>query len=126
MTNTFKTLDSWRDEFLVQSSPRNPEKFPFIVIGNKCDLDNRAVIAPLLFPFFMITVTSICFIQISENRARQWCQANGNLPYFECSAKENTNVELAFEHIIRVAIDEESAVSFVVLSEHHFSIIVNE
>nr|CAH8824800.1 unnamed protein product [Trichobilharzia regenti] len=42
MTNTFKTLDSWRDEFLVQSSPRNPEKFPFIVIGNKCDLDNRA------------------------------------------------------------------------------------
>ncbi|CAH8458591.1 unnamed protein product [Schistosoma rodhaini] len=88
MTSTFKTLDSWRDEFLVQSSPRNPEKFPFIVIGNKCDLDNRAV---------------------SENRAKQWCQANGNLPYFECSAKENTNVEKAFAHIIGVAIDEESA-----------------
>lgn len=49
MTSTFKTLDSWRDEFLVQSSPRNPEKFPFIVIGNKCDLDNRAVSVLLTF-----------------------------------------------------------------------------
>ncbi|KAF6776868.1 hypothetical protein AHF37_03713 [Paragonimus kellicotti] len=43
MPNTFKTLDSWRDEFLIQASPRDPENFPFVVIGNKCDLPNRAV-----------------------------------------------------------------------------------
>lgn len=43
MPNTFKTLDSWRDEFLIQASPRDPENFPFVVIGNKIDLDNRAV-----------------------------------------------------------------------------------
>ena len=41
--NTFKTLDSWRDEFLIQASPRDPEHFPFVVIGNKIDLENRAV-----------------------------------------------------------------------------------
>ena len=32
---TFKSLDSWRDEFLIQASPRDPENFPFVVLGNK-------------------------------------------------------------------------------------------
>lgn len=40
---TFKTLDSWRDEFLIQASPRDPENFPFMVLGNKIDLENRVV-----------------------------------------------------------------------------------
>ena len=41
--NTFKTLESWRDEFLIQACPRDAEHFPFVVIGNKIDLSNRAV-----------------------------------------------------------------------------------
>lgn len=41
--NTFKNLDSWRDEFLIQASPRDPDHFPFVVLGNKVDLENRAV-----------------------------------------------------------------------------------
>lgn len=41
--SSFKSLDSWRDEFLIQASPRDPENFPFIVIGNKIDLESRAV-----------------------------------------------------------------------------------
>jgi GTPase SAR1 family protein len=36
-------LESWRDEFLIQASPREPDQFPFIVIGNKIDLDSREV-----------------------------------------------------------------------------------
>jgi len=32
---SFKALDSWRDEFLIQASPRDPENFPFVVLGNK-------------------------------------------------------------------------------------------
>ena len=40
---TFKSLDSWRDEFLIQASPRDPDNFPFVVLGNKVDLDNRTV-----------------------------------------------------------------------------------
>lgn len=42
-TTSFKDLDSWRDEFLIQASPRDPENFPFVVLGNKVDLQNRAV-----------------------------------------------------------------------------------
>ncbi|THD17971.1 Rab protein 7 [Fasciola hepatica] len=90
MPSTFKALESWRDEFLIQASPRDPENFPFVVIGNKCDLPNRA---------------------IAERRAKQWCQSKGNLPYFECSAKEATNVEQAFQHVARVALAQESEVS---------------
>lgn len=41
--STFKSLDSWRDEFLIQASPRDPDNFPFVVLGNKVDLENRAV-----------------------------------------------------------------------------------
>lgn len=36
---SFEALDSWRDEFLVQASPRDPDNFPFVVLGNKIDLD---------------------------------------------------------------------------------------
>merc|ERR1712196_728718 len=32
---SFDALDTWRDEFLVQASPTNPNDFPFMVIGNK-------------------------------------------------------------------------------------------
>ncbi|CAF4845513.1 unnamed protein product [Rotaria sp. Silwood1] len=42
-SNSFKSLDSWRDEFLIQAGPRDPENFPFVVIGNKTDLDNRVI-----------------------------------------------------------------------------------
>ena len=34
---TFNSLSGWRDEFLVQTGPRDPEKFPFAVLGNMVD-----------------------------------------------------------------------------------------
>ena len=46
---TFKSLDSWRDEFLIQASPRDPDNFPFVVLGNKVDLENRAVSANKMY-----------------------------------------------------------------------------
>jgi GTPase SAR1 family protein len=38
-SKSFETLDSWRDEFLIQSSPHDPENFPFVVLGNKIDVE---------------------------------------------------------------------------------------
>lgn len=86
---TFKSLDSWRDEFLIQASPRDPENFPFIVIGNKIDQENRAV---------------------SSKRAQAWCQSKNNIPYFETSAKEALNVESAFITVARNGLAQESEV----------------
>lgn len=85
--NTFRSLESWRDEFLIQASPRDPENFPFVILGNKVDLENRAV---------------------SAKRAQQWCQSKNDIPYFETSAKEAMNVELAFQTIARNALAQET------------------
>lgn len=38
---SFETLDSWRDEFLIQASPHDPENFPFVVLGNKIDVEEH-------------------------------------------------------------------------------------
>lgn len=32
---SFRQLDSWRDDFIAQASPKDPDNFPFLVIGNK-------------------------------------------------------------------------------------------
>lgn len=75
---SFDTLDSWRDEFLIQASPRDPDSFPFVVLGNKIDVEEGRR-------------------QISQKRAMGFCQSKGGIPYFETSAKEAINVEQAFE-----------------------------
>lgn len=87
---SFDTLDSWRDEFLIQASPRDADAFPFVVIGNKIDVEENKRM-------------------ISQKRAMSFCQSKGGIPYFETSAKEAINVEQAFEVIARHALAQEEA-----------------
>jgi len=86
VAKTFDNLDSWRDEFLIQAAPRDPDRFPFVVIGNKVDMENRVV---------------------STKRIQQWCQSKGDIPFFETSAKEAINVEQAFQTIAKNALQQE-------------------
>eukprot|EP01132_Coremiostelium_polycephalum_P007757 gene7757-9547_t len=92
VAKTFEDLDSWRDEFLIQAGPRDPDNFPFVVLGNKIDLENQRV--------------------VPQKRAASWCQSKGNIPYFETSAKEAINVEQAFQTIARNAIKLEDGLVF--------------
>lgn len=85
--NTFRSLDSWRDEFLIQASPRDPEHFPFVVIGNKVDLDLR---------------------EVTSRQLSQWCTSKGGLSFFESSAKDAINVEQAFQEAARKALAQDS------------------
>ena len=80
---SFETIDSWRQEFLNQLNPKDPENFPFVLLGNKCDKENE--------------------IKVPYNKIKQYCESKGNLPYFETSAKDNTNVDNAFETIAKLA-----------------------
>ena len=44
---------------------------------------------------------------VSQKRALAWCQAKGNIPYFETSAKAAINVEQAFQTIAKNALAQE-------------------
>lgn len=44
VAKTFENLESWRDEFLIQCNPRDPDNFPFVVLGNKIDLESQRVV----------------------------------------------------------------------------------
>lgn len=49
-SKSFETLDSWRDEFLIQANPQNAENFPFVVLGNKIDVEeNKRQVRGLTF-----------------------------------------------------------------------------
>jgi Ras-related protein Rab-7A len=86
---SFQGLDRWRDDFLIQTSPDDPENFPFVLIGNKIDLANQGQ------------------RQVPEPKARTWCASKGDIPYFETSAKEAINVETAFLAASRRALAKE-------------------
>ncbi|KIH89133.1 hypothetical protein SPBR_08986 [Sporothrix brasiliensis 5110] len=42
---SFEAIEGWRDEFLVQASPRDPDNFPFVVLGNKIDVEESKRVA---------------------------------------------------------------------------------
>ncbi|EDV42415.2 uncharacterized protein Dana_GF17026, isoform C [Drosophila ananassae] len=85
--DSFKSLGMWRDQFLIKADPRDPVNFPFIVLGNKVDLDNS---------------------HVPNNRVKEWCQRNNNISYYETSAKEGTNLHLAFKALSTKALKREA------------------
>ena len=80
---TFETIDTWRSEFLTQLNPKDPENFPFVVLGNKCDKEGE--------------------IKVFEQKVKQYCAQKNNMSYYETSAKDNVNVEKSFEEVAKLA-----------------------
>ena len=80
---TFETIENWRTEFLAQLNPTDPENYPFVLIGNKCDKETDC--------------------RVPESKIKQYCASKGNMPYFETSAKDNINVDKAFEEVASLA-----------------------
>jgi hypothetical protein len=103
---TFESLESWRDEFLVQAQPRDPQSFPFVVLGNKVD---EAAPADGAGAAAADTTTSRRPRAVTEKRARAWCASKGNLPHFDTSAKLDLNVEAAFAAVAAAALRNDDA-----------------
>lgn len=75
--HTFDRLETWLDEFLINSCPPDVDNYPIIVIGNKSDSEKK----------------------ISRTRIDRFCKSRNNMHYFETSAKQNVNVQEAFNKI---------------------------
>lgn len=87
-SKSFEGLGSWKEEFLIQAAPQNPDDFPFVCIGNKLDLADTQR-------------------QITQSNSASWAQEHNNMPLFEGSAKDATNVEQAFKEIAERALSRE-------------------
>lgn len=91
---SFSQLDSWKEEFLIQAMPKEPENFPFVVLGNKVDKPENLRV-------------------VSKKKAEKWCRSvqgagsKQELDHYETSAKMNLNVEDAFRRIATLALNSE-------------------
>jgi Ras-related protein Rab-7A len=60
---SFAKLDQWRDEFIRSADIRDPAEFPFLLLGNKADVDAARHAVP-------------------EEAVAAWCAAKGGIPHF--------------------------------------------
>jgi Ras-related protein Rab-7A len=60
-----------------------------VVLGNKIDVENGNSRV------------------VSEKKAKAWCSSKGGIPYYETSAKEDFNVDAAFQCIAKNALKNE-------------------
>ena len=65
---------------MTKSEPKDPQSLPFLVLGNKCDLDEGLK-------------------KVSSGEAKSYCEDN-NFLFFETSAKDNQNIEEAFRAMV--------------------------
>lgn len=79
-SQSFINLSNWKKEFAYYADVRDPDRFPFVILGNKVDVKER---------------------QVSPDESLRWCRDNGGHPYFETSAKDAINVTAAFEEAVR-------------------------
>lgn len=92
---TLHRLENWRNEFLVQANISDHFHYPFVIIGNMCDREER---------------------QVSRKDVEEWCKvAQMPVHFFETSAKEGTGVDEAFDTAAALAMASMAAVAPAIL-----------
>ena len=82
---TFNALEEWRQEFLDHINSEDNENLPFVIIGNKKDLGS----------------------QIETEEVNKWISQTGhNMVYVETSAKDGSNISVAFQKAAQMCLDQ--------------------
>ncbi|OHS96180.1 GTP-binding protein YPT7 [Tritrichomonas foetus] len=81
---SFEGVTKWKNHFMEQMGINQSNDFPFLLLGNKCDMSTKV---------------------IQPSAAREFAEMYGDMLFYEVSAKTAENVSTSFEAIIRKAID---------------------
>eukprot|EP01105_Mastigella_eilhardi_P007492 TRINITY_DN1892_c0_g1_i1.p1 TRINITY_DN1892_c0_g1~~TRINITY_DN1892_c0_g1_i1.p1 ORF type:complete len:178 (+),score=48.16 TRINITY_DN1892_c0_g1_i1:439-972(+) len=81
---TFEHLETWLEEFKKQAGLQ-PGRFPYVVVGNKVDLEEAR--------------------SISLHQGTAWAKQH-DMAHFEASAKQATNVREAFQYIAEYVLSD--------------------
>ena len=81
--DSFRRVESVREEFLCEATPLGEEFFPFVLVGNKADREGER--------------------QVGWSEAQTWARTNGDMPHFQTSASDGTNVSALFHEAARLA-----------------------
>lgn len=110
---TFNNISFWYDEFLINTAPKKPDEFPFVLIGNKAELmDNTNLIneenkkrESINSQYDDITSSNLSYYKgiVKERMVINYCK-DKNIKYFSVSAKDNDNIKEAIDYIINLAI----------------------
>ena len=80
---TFNSIENWRKDFLTSLNPNEPDKYPFILVGNKSDMKDD--------------------IKVTNEEIQAYCKEHNNMPYFATSAKDDINLEETFTKVADLA-----------------------
>lgn len=80
---SFQNVEIWRTEFLNALSPSDADTYPFVLLGNKSDMDTS--------------------IKVTKDEINDYCSKHNNMPYFETSAKNDVNLSDAFDKVADLA-----------------------
>lgn len=82
---SFDNIETWITEFLNQGAPKEPEKFPFILIGNKIDREDER--------------------EVEDSSVQEFLSKHPKIKHLTTSAKNREGVEAAFEKIALASVE---------------------
>jgi len=88
---SFKSIEQWRSNFLDNASPENAQDFPFLLIGNKSDLNDKR--------------------QVSTTDGQR-ISSQHKMEFNETSAYNGNNIDKAIRDIARIASNRDTAPFF--------------
>ena len=99
MNQSFDNIQSWITEFLNQGAPKEPEKFPFILVGNKVDRQDER--------------------EVEESSVQEFLTKHPKIKHMTTSAKNREGVETAFEKIALASVENlQQAMQFFLTQIH--------
>ena len=82
---------------MTKSEPKEPHTLPFLVLGNKCDVEEG-------------------YRKVTQKEAEDFCNED-NMIFFETSAKDNLNIEEAFKAVVLKIIARQEGLNSKILGE---------